>query len=506
MKIRNLFVSAAVLAAAVVRADTPEVVPDVPREFRGVWVASTSNIDWPISRSSSVATQQSELVNIMDRAVANRMNAIVFQVRPECDAFYQSSIEPWSYFLTGLEGRAPNPVWDPLTYAINVAHARGLELHAWVNPYRAKHGSYTTAANHISKTHPEYVVTYGSDLWLDPGLVGVQNYSASVIMDIETRYDVDAIHIDDYFYPYPVSGSTFDDSGSYASYRNGGGLLSLANWRRKNVDDFIQRINTEIHQNKSWVRFGISPFGIWQPGYPTGTVGLNSYMEIYADSKKWFNNGWLDYFAPQIYWRMTTTGHSYPSLMDWWITQNTQHRHLWPGLYTGQIQNGTDPWTTANIVDEVQYTQNSHGGATGNVHFSEKVFRANTSGINGALTGGVYAKKALVPATTWLDNTPPDAPAVEFTRAQGTGLTTLTWTPQGPEAAWQWVVQYYSNGTWKYEILPSTALGYAIPGGDALAPTNACVTAIDRVGNQSARVNINLLGLPLGGTEGIGLY
>jgi uncharacterized lipoprotein YddW (UPF0748 family) len=294
------------------RAEVPKPVisadaPPVLREFRGVWVATVGNMDWPSKRTLSTAEQQQELRTLFDRAEALKLNAVIFQVRPAADALYASSLEPWSEFLTGTQGKRPQPFWDPLAFAIAEAHARGIELHAWFNPYRAGfvRGKSPAASSHIRRTSPTLVKKYGSYLWMDPGEAAVRARTVKVIVDVVKRYDVDGIHLDDYFYPYPESDRRgrvlpFPDATSYAKYRKTGGKLDRADWRRENVNTLVRQLHDTVHATKPWVRFGISPFGIWRPGYPQQIRGFDAYEKLYADARKWLREGWVDYFTPQL--------------------------------------------------------------------------------------------------------------------------------------------------------------------------------------------------------------
>ncbi len=375
--------------------------PQIPREFRAAWVATVANIDWPSKKGLSTADQKAEMLRILDTAVALKLNAIVFQVRPACDAIYDSKLEPWTEYLTGEQGRAPNPYYDPLEFAVEEAHKRGLELHCWFNPYRASLQSQSPLSKtHIGKTHPEIVRQYSHFLWLDPGEPLVQKHSLAVIRDVVKRYDIDGVHIDDYFYPYPEGGQDFPDSASYQRYVDQGGSLGKADWRRDNVNQFVHNLYTTIKSVKPWVKFGISPFGIYRPGNPASIkAGLDQYAELYADAKMWLNEGWCDYFSPQLYWPIAQKAQSYPVLLDWWISQNFKGRHIWPGIYTGRV--GTDEgktWNRKEILDQIALTR-TRSGATGEVHFSMKVFLRNAQGINEALSNGLYADRALVPAS-----------------------------------------------------------------------------------------------------------
>ena len=291
------------------------------------------------------------------------MNAVVFQVRPGADALYASPYEPWAQFLTGRQGRAPEPPWDPLAFAVEQAHKRGLELHAWFNPYRAAYSRDSQPARtHISKTNPGLVRSYGTFLWMDPGDPEVRRRSLRAIVDVVKRYDVDGVHIDDYFYPYPESEGgkkiDFPDSATYARYLKTGGKLAKDDWRRDNVNKLVEALYKSVHAVKPQVLVGISPFGIWRPGSPPSVKGFDAYSEIYADSKKWLQNGWADYFAPQLYWPIAPPQQSFPVLYDWWVSQNTKQRHMWPGLATYRIsETGSRRITAQEIVDEIDSTR-----------------------------------------------------------------------------------------------------------------------------------------------------
>ncbi|MFL5608186.1 MAG: glycoside hydrolase family 10 protein, partial [Gemmatimonadaceae bacterium] len=283
----------------VARTAADTVPPPISREFRAVWVATVGNMDWPSRPGLSTEQQQAEMIALLDRLAALRMNAVVLQIRPAADALYQSSIEPWSDVLTGEMGRAPEPFYDPLAFAVAEAHKRGLELHAWINPYRAKNTSTKTmSAGHISRTHPELVRKYGSFLWMDPGDPAVRTITTNVVIDLVRRYDIDGVHMDDYFYPYPETQNgrelDFPDDATWERYQRSGGTLSRDDWRRQNVDLLVQGLGDSIHAIKPWVRYGVSPFGIWRPGYPASVRGFDQYAKLYADARKWLNEGWVD--------------------------------------------------------------------------------------------------------------------------------------------------------------------------------------------------------------------
>lgn len=389
--------------------------PDISREFRGVWVATVDNIDWPSKPGLPVQQQKAEMLAILDKCKALRMNAVVFQVRPAADALYKSKYEPWSWYLTGQQGMAPSGGFDPLAFTVAEAHKRGLELHAWCNPYRAYHPSQTgpVTEDHISVTHPAVVKKYGTLLWMDPGEKAVQDRSFNVFMDLVEHYDLDGLHIDDYFYPYPVKENgkdvDFPDSPSYQAYLSRGGTLNRGDWRRKCVDDFIQRVYTGIKARKKNVKFGISPFGIYRPGVPEGIkAGIDQYDALYADCHKWLVKGWCDYMSPQLYWPIAQTPQSFPVLLKWWNQENVMGRHMWPGQFTSRTDPKSGNWNAKEVTDQIRVVRDSKK-ATGTVHFSMKAVMKDYNGIATAL-GKAYGKPALVPASPWLGSTVPAAP------------------------------------------------------------------------------------------------
>ena len=315
------------------RGDIP---PPAPREVRAAWVASVAHIDWPSRAGLTAAQQQQEIRAIVDRAGAMRLNVLIVQVRPAADALYPSPLEPWSEYLTGEQGRAPEPFWDPLAMWIEEAHRRGIELHAWFNPYRARHTSARSpeAPSHVAKTSPAIVKAYGDFLWMDPAEPEAARRTLAVVADVVRRYDIDGVHIDDYFYPYPVKApgsdveTDFPDEPAWNAYLAGGGKLPRADWRRRNVDDLVRAMNDLVHREKPWVRFGVSPFGIGRPDRrPAGITGFSQYDRLYADVEAWVANGWLDYLAPQLYWKVDQPGQQFEPLLDYWPQGNAHARH-----------------------------------------------------------------------------------------------------------------------------------------------------------------------------------
>ena len=472
-------------------AAAQDVPPPFPRELRAAWVATVANIDWPTSRTLTTTQQQSEIRQILDTLKNLKMNAAFVQVRPQCDAFYASLQEPWSEYLTNVMGNAPNPYYDPLQYWITEGRSRGIEIHAWVNPYRAKSGTANVAApNHVTNTHPQMVTTYGTNKWINPGHAEAPGYSKFAVMDIVNRYDVDGVVFDDYFYPYPVSGQTFDDADEYAGYQTNGGTLSLANWRRQNVDNFVQSVYTEIKNAKPWVKFGIAPFGIWRPNNPAGVTGLDAYASIYADSKKWLNQGWCDNFSPQLYWQISSSGQPYGPLLNWWVSQNTQNRIVCP---SNAVHNTVSSWPIQEIADQITLTRNT-AGAKGNVLYSVKYLKNNTNGIATLLQNGVYANPSLIPNYTWLDDEAPPKPWVKLTQSGST--VTFTLFPAAGESPSYYAIYTRYGTTWSHQVVPASTTSFTRADSTANGKIwTVYVSAVDRCGNESALRKVSFLGL-----------
>jgi uncharacterized lipoprotein YddW (UPF0748 family) len=468
-------------ATAATYVPSRQTPPAINREYRGVWVATVANIDWPSSNSISVARQKAELLAMLDRAAELKLNAVFFQVRPGCDALYASRIEPWSEYLTGSMGKAPSPFYDPLALAIREAHARGLELHAWFNPYRARHPSARNpvSATHISKTHPELVRTYGRQLWLDPGEPAVQDHSLRVVLDVVKRYNVDGIHFDDYFYPYKERNPQgveipFPDDSSWEKYGKQTGL-SREDWRRQNVDKFIDRTYRSIKAVKPWVKFGVSPFGIWRPKNPAQIQGFDAYAELYADSKKWFREGWMDYLVPQLYWAIDPPAQSFPVLLNWWAEQNPKSRHLLAGMDSTKVPRA---WNASEIVRQIQITR-KQSGVAGHVHWNMKSLLRNPD-FRASLVKSVYPQRTVPPALTWLDRVPPGKPQLKLS---GSGLSLkASWKPASGDKVRFWVLQTRRGGEWRTEVIDGAASSLALPN---QAPEVAALAAVDLFGNIS---------------------
>ncbi len=465
--------------------------PPINREFRGVWVASVANIDWPSSRNLSTFAQQRELLVLLDRAVQLHLNAVILQVRPAADALYASSIEPWSEYLTGTQGKPPDPFWDPLSFAVREAHARNLELHAWFNPYRARNTDAKSplAKNHIARTNPSLIKKYAGFLWMDPGERAVRERTVKVVLDVVNRYDIDAVHLDDYFYPYPENDKrghavAFNDDRSWTRYRKSKGVLSRADWRRENVDKLVQELDVGIHRVKPWVRFGISPFGIWRPGFPAQIRGFDSYANLYADARKWLREGWVDYFTPQLYWPTTKVEQAYPVLLGWWAGENILHRHLWPGNFTSRAGGpGASAFSVSELAEQIRVTR-AGGDATGNVHFSMKPFLVNQASMNDTLIAGPYAESAIIPASPWLTVAPPSPPTARLAQIDGQRQVLLTTSAK--LRPWQWLIRARTDTAWITVVLAGTVDRWSVPAG--IDPSMISVSSLNRVGSASAAV------------------
>ena len=381
-------------------------------EFRGVWVATVDNIDWPNRGDYNTESQKAAYIKLLDMHQRNGMNAVVVQVRPATDAFYPSQYEPWSEWLTGKQGRPPVPFYDPLQFMIEEAHKRGMEFHAWCNPYRAVFsiGKSSIAPSHITRVHPEWFLNYGTVRFFDPGNKEAQQYVVRVIRDIVSRYDIDAVHFDDYFYPYRIAGKEFPDEASYRQYGNG---MDKEDWRRSNTDSIILALSKAIKEEKKYCRFGISPFGVWRNeskdsvGSAT-TAGQTNYDDLYADILLWLKEGWIDYVAPQLYWEFGHKAAPYEVLLDWW-SKHTYGKHCYIGL--GIYRAGSNAaWRDKTQLPRMLTAMRNTPNINGAIYFSSKTFERNPNGWNDSLRENYYKYPAIIPAMNWIDSsaiTPP---------------------------------------------------------------------------------------------------
>jgi uncharacterized lipoprotein YddW (UPF0748 family) len=439
------------------KAETLVELPPVPREFRAVWIATVDNIDWPSKPGLSTDEQKAEMITILDRCAAMNLNAVIFQVRPVADALYKSALEPWSAYLSGQQGIAPKPYYDPLEFVVEESHNRGMEVHAWFNPYRTQHPSNKTVDDlHVSVKHPDWVKQYGTFGWMDPGNDDALSHTLAVFRDVVKRYDIDGIHVDDYFYPYPVNDKqgkrvSFPDDESWAKYQSDGGELNREDWRRDNINRLIERVYAAVRDEKPHVKVGYSPFGIWRPGHPEQIKGFDAYEGLYADAKLWLVKGWLDYLTPQLYWASDPPAQSFPVLLKWWVEQNEKGRHIWPGHSVGRSYATDRGWSMDEIPRQIHLTR-AQPGADGNVFFSMKSFVKNKAHLADRVAQ-VYASPALVPETPWLEAERPSVPEVKMNERSKDAVVTLDIKPgEGAEAS-HWVIQSRYGVKWELQIL-----------------------------------------------------
>jgi uncharacterized lipoprotein YddW (UPF0748 family) len=462
-------------------ASFAQQLPPVEREFRAAWIATVANIDFPTKPGLSVEEQKAELIANLHLAEKLNLNAIIFQVRPAADAVYASKIEPWSEYVTGQMGKGQ--AFDPLEFIVAEGHKRGILIHAWFNPYRAYHPSAKTMADdHISKRRPDIVRTYGKHLWLDPTEPEAQKHSLEVIKDVVRRYDIDGVHFDDYFYPYiekDAAGNDieFPDHANWEKYKASGGKLKRSDWRRMHVNNFIEAVGRESKRIKPQIMYGISPFGIWQPMPELGIEGFNSHEGLYADSKKWLQDGTVDYLVPQLYWETARRAQSYPILLDWWKSQNTKKRHVWPGLATYRIGRNEN-WTGGELLSQIKLTEKSPE-TRGAVHFSFKSLRNDLGGVQAQLVNEVYKRKALIPVSPWIKATKLHSPMVaikrdgEFVRASWPAVKGAFW----------YVVYAKDVDGWSYSVQPASETSIALSVDRKIE--RVIVKAVDRLGNIS---------------------
>ena len=393
-------------------------------EFRGVWIATIANIDWPKSGVTDPEQQRADFIRILDEHQRNGMNAMIMQIRPAADAFYPSPYEPWSQWLTGKQGLAPSPYWDPLQFMIEETHKRGMEFHAWLNPYRAVQtvGSSSIAPNHITRTKPDWFLVYGDKKYFDPGNMDAQNFVVKVVRDIVKRYDVDAIHMDDYFYPYRIAGKEFPDQ---ASYERSGSPLNKEDWRRSNVDSIIVAISKAIKEEKKYVRFGISPFSVWRnkdkdPRGSDSRAGQTNYDDLYANILLWLEKGWIDYVTPQLYLEIGHDKIAYEKLLNWWSEHSYgKHVYIGHGIYRVDEKNSIKWKNPEELPNQIKLLR-ANSNVQGSIYFSSKSFDRNPNGWNDSLRNNYYSTPALIPPMSWISNEKPLTPqVVKATRADG---------------------------------------------------------------------------------------
>jgi uncharacterized lipoprotein YddW (UPF0748 family) len=475
--------------------------PAVKREFRATWVATVTNIDWPSKQGLSMEQQKAELIKIYDDLKAMGMNAVVLQVRPTDDTFYPSQINPWSKYITGVVGKDPG--YDPLAFAVEEAHKRNLEFHAWMNPYRVSMDTKreNLAPTSFARLHPELVWPYAGKLYYDPGIPEAQQHIIDSILEVVRNYDIDGVHFDDYFYPYVSGTLDYPDAATFAKY--GGGFANKADWRRDNINRFVKATSEAIKAEKPWVQFGISPFGIWRnksASVPEGsdTAGSESYNIICADTRLWVKEGWLDYIAPQIYWSIGFKVADYQKLVTWWadVVKGTKTK-LYVGLADYKVKANSDPnWQVPGEIAKQLDLNRTLPDVAGAIHFSYKDLRRNDLGVKNDVTAK-YQHPALIPVMEWMPGEGPAAPQpLKAERADGGAL--LTWQDSGDQAAYyviyraplgqeidqndaRYIVKTVRRTGGEQTFLDTTADGHTI--------YRYLVTAVDRLHHEGSASN-----------------
>ena len=497
MNLRKLILLLALFLATGVGAQIQQQSPYPKREFRGAWIQAVNGQ----FRGIPTEKLKQTLIDQLNSLQGAGINAIIFQVRPEADALYASQLEPWSRFLTGVQGQAPSPYWDPMQFMIDECHKRGMEFHAWINPYRVKTSLKSElAANHLYNIHPEWFVTYNNQLYFDPALPESRRHICMVVADIVSRYDVDAIHMDDYFYPYPAKGVDFPDDAGFARY--GGGFTNRADWRRSNVNILIQKIHETIRGLKPWVKFGISPFGIYrnEKNDPLGskTNGLQNYDDLYADVLLWARNGWVDYNIPQIYWQIGHPAADYETLVKWWA-KNTENRPLFIGQSVmNTVQNADPKNPSINQLPRKMALERAYQSIGGSCQWPGSAVVENAGKYRDALVQEYHKYPALVPVFDFMDDKAPGK-VRKVKKVWTEDGYMLFWTaPKAKDEmdrAVQYVV-YRFDGKEKVNIDDASHIVaitrnnfYKLPYDDGKTKYRYVVTALDRLHNESKSVS-----------------
>ncbi len=493
-----------------------QLLSGAPKEdFRAVWIATVARLDWP--SSSTVSSQKNQMITMLNTLEAYQFNAIVFQIRPSCDAFYDSPLEPWSSWLTGTEGKAPSPYYDPLQFVIEEAHQRGIEVHAWFNPYRAKYSTAGTSSGHVYNTHPEWILEIGgkgedtsvrsmderflpktkATYILDPGKEAVREYVLDVIADVATRYDIDGVHMDDYFYPY--SGISNEDAETFDEESRG--FTNIDDWRRDNVNLLIQGIHDTLNVINPRIKFGMSPFGIWKNGVPTGIVGLDAYSAIYCDAVTWLDEQWIDYVTPQLYWPFGG-GQDYGKLMPWWAgIANRNNRHLYVGHAAYRITN----WSAGEMPRQLRLNRKTEA-SLGSVFFRyAHTPGSNPLGFRDSLRNNYYQYPAVPPSMTWKDSIPAPAPK-NFQITFNESDVVLSWehgemTEAHDDTAYRYLVYKWpvnedldpENNAHLLAVLP--AFGPLTYTDDDFINYQYGITSQDRLSNESDLIQTSTSGL-----------
>jgi uncharacterized lipoprotein YddW (UPF0748 family) len=470
------------------------------REFRAAWIATVSNIDWPSKQGLPSIQQQQELINRLDALRAMGCNAVILQIRPAADALYASEYEPWSRFLSGKQGQQPFPAYDPLSFAIEEAHKRHMELHAWFNPFRALTDSKKNPnpPSHVTHKHPDWIISYGGKSYIDPGVPEAREYVTKVIMDVVKRYDIDGVHLDDYFYPYRIPGVEFGDGQSFGRFKES--FSNKEDWRRNNVSTFVATLYNNIKSEKKFVKFGISPFGVWRNASkdPEGSAtrgGQTCYDDLYSDILLWQRKGWVDYTLPQLYWEHGHRAAAFETLLPWW-ENHSYKRHMYFGLGVYRMaESKALIWQgPTEILKQIEAIRTKCENP-GVVFYSASSFNKISSALSDSLKNATNKHVAFPPTMPWLDNKAPDAP--ELKAEKKVDFLQLEWSTVGKKQdnITYAVYRFQKNETIdldKSEHIISVQKGNKFMDKTASTKKNEVyvVTALDRLWNESKASNV----------------
>jgi len=463
-------------------------------ELRAAWIATVSNIDWPSKQGLPAIEQQQQFIALLNQLQAIGCNAVIVQIRPSCDAFYESEYEPWSHFLSGHQGQPPFPYYDPLIFMIDEAHKRNMEFHAWFNPFRALVDCYQNPnpPKHVTRSHSDWIINYGGKAYIDPGVPEAREYVMRVITDVVRRYDIDAVHLDDYFYPYRIAGTPFGDNKSFAKY---GGGMNREDWRRNNVNLFISLLGSEIKNIKPYVKFGVSPFGVWRNSDkdPDGSAthgGQTDYDDLYADVLTWIKKGWIDYLMPQLYWEHASKAAPFGVLLPWW-NAHAYGRHVYYGLGAYRMkEHKKGAWQgPGELLWQIKDIRKL-GVNTGFSLYSATSLNDITSPIKDSLRLGCNKYIALPPVMKWIDSLPPDAPTVRLDDKAGNSI--LKWQVKNEKKEPLKYLVYRFAANEKIDLNRSDRIvslqqadSYIIPAEKTHTKYTYVVTALDRLWNES---------------------
>ena len=475
-------------------------MPTPKREFRAAWVATIGNIDWPSKQGLDAEVQKSEFRSLLFQCKKNGLNAIIVQIRPAADALYESPFENWSRYLSGKQGQAPTPYYDPLTFMVEEAHKQCIEFHAWFNPYRALVDANKNlhTKDHITWQHPEWFLNYGGKKYFDPGLPEVREYFTKVVIDVVKRYDIDAVHFDDYFYPYRIANTEFPDFKSYSKYK--GEFYNKDDWRRNNVNILIEDLSKKIKQTKPKVKFGISPFGVWR-NYSKDVEGSHTnggqtnYDDLYADVILWLKKGWIDYILPQLYWEVGHKAADYTELLRWWSEHSYgKNLYIGHGLYQVGVSSKSCWRSMFEIENQVSALRNIKN-VKGSAYYSANAFKKNLCDVNYSMQNTINPRPALLPLMTWIDDEAPKAPSLKLSTG-GDGYRVLQWTVDNPQKEDLQFAIYRFLPNEKIANTSATNLIDIVRGNNYVDKSNSntnysyIVTSLDRLHNESAPSNV----------------